>query len=130
MRTIIPFFNLPGMVIDYDQNKVGVVLGVHAQGIIVEDIPEVDSIQNEVCPNCKTLEHLKSCLEKPNAQQPTPQQQIRTTPMRLLMYSLPDGRSVVEIVEPSLTLEEARKLGAYLKELNRELQNVSAQLIQ
>lgn len=67
---IIPFNSLPGMVIDY--GKVGVVLGVYIQnyqavGILIEDVPEVDTLQAERCPNCKALEHIKNCFREQDA---------------------------------------------------------------
>jgi len=65
---IIPLNSITGTVLNYGYGNVAVVLGVYIQngqvlGLLLEDVPEVT--QEEVCPNCKYVEYLKNCLEKP-----------------------------------------------------------------
>ncbi len=115
---LIDYNNLLGTVFDIG-NKVCVIVGFNYLGAIVQVVEEVDPIHSQQCKYCKAIDYLKSCYKKPEGQQV--ETKITKESMKLIMYSTVDGKSVIEIVNPSLEAEEARKLGIYLKELNREL---------
>lgn len=139
----IEFDDLIGCFIDYGDGKVGVISALavknnHIAGVMVQE-EEDNSLQSEICPKCKYIESLNNSLglevteattenqipgqgytepdqkEKPVTEDKPQQQIFIQRPLNLIMHVNYTGITSYQIMNPSLSEEEAVKVAKYFQ---------------
>ncbi|GEM_PF-6291915 len=67
---VITFDSIMARVIDYADDRSGVIEGVYLHngypiGLMITPVPEIDPIQSQKCPECKAVDHIRKSYEKP-----------------------------------------------------------------